>query len=285
MVISAMDELLIHPFSHYIPKLLKIETILKLIYSENASKNFMYRSLLEYDREAFSFLYITENKCILYSQNDPPQTVRFRISQKFSNGHGTIIRLIKLYKKQNIYLIDDIYYYKGKNLQRKYLTERMMYIDDILDNICEDVVFNQINIHGKSEYKSLHTLFEETDKKSFVITPMSIDRSRFIYTIPSKNVLGKYMPQKSTIKKENDLTFESIENKMANISLHEKELSEIYNVTIDNKPNGYLYIKTIDEAIYLYNLFYGSDTDIKNKNRSYELECKFNDNFEGWEMC
>jgi hypothetical protein len=149
-----------------------------------------------------------------------------------------------------VYLINDVYIFSGEPLYEKKLQDRLSIIDDIM----------------LSNYTaSLAQPCAIQIKKYFKIQDIKIMLNDFYASLPykSRGIIFKpfYARFKDTLIEISDFkpltqTFNDIkptENTKAMIQRDNDP--DCYKVIISGKLSGHLYIKNIDESIYLYKLF------------------------------
>jgi len=270
----------------------------------------------------FMTIYNTKKYCIFINKKNDTMTVT---QLKFCDNIflGTLFdgELIKNSEDKWIYLINDIAYYKGKNIITKSFLERQDIIDNILNNeheYCIDTETLYVSKKKYFEYQYIHSLVNKyahyLNYKSSGLYFKNINNfsDNYLFIFPECRSDSKILNNGITISnikmnmEDEDLfkDVEIIENKSEKSSMKlEKTTSrflinptvmpDIYELYCKNTNNtiekySYASVPDIDTSNFLKNIFndtYDINEDIYTKvqnNSAIYVECNYHKLFKKW---
>jgi len=191
---------------------------------------------------------------------------------------GSLFECELIRNKQNNWSISigDIYYLRGKNLNKTVIIDRINEIHNLFTNYYYESPFSEIcpiQIKKYFDYKDIDNCL-----KNFI--PKISYQTRGLYFVPLKNNYSKilYLFPQDKILKNNNLVKKNYKTFRIMKTL-KPDVYELYLKDNDSlSKQGIALVQTIKTSHLLVSLF-------KDKNQHDEVfvNCKFNDNFNKWE--
>lgn len=297
--------------SQYKYKLMEYEIELPLINEKKyyVSPNYNgIHGLLVFIKIKDKFMsFIVDRKTLTYNANQIDYDkvkiipIYIRLTEEIYNG--TIIDGVLLYNNINRmkhFVVNDIYYFRGKNLSSDKITNKMLNIGTYLETIKEDIIMNNITL-------IVNKLYELADIKQLVNS--YIPKSKYNKSIKGLAFYSEYSgvkllflynngshdnendnqvnDDKNTVQKEKTIIIVNKDVQVTTFKMKKTEIVDVYNLYLGEKLSdngkklfkykkiGLAYIPTKECSAYCKNLFGVNDDSIL-------IDCKYDTEKERW---
>jgi hypothetical protein len=241
-------------------------------------------SLSTFGKKFVMFITNYKNKkyCLFINKkNETMSIVQLKFSNEIFEGSLFEGELVKNEDEKWIFLINDVMYYKGKNIVTSDFTKRQEVINDFLENEYE-YDENQGFFLSKKKYYSFHYLQDLVEKymnilnyKSAGLHFKNIDNfcCNYLYIFPENRTDSKIL-QNGTIIDDitNNITKEVHFNKEEHKKFDMKSNNNINTIEDDNLLNDFDEIIADTETVVKRNIMI-KKTD--NQNKLEKIVCKF----------
>ena len=209
---------------------------------------------------------------------------------------GSLFECELIRDKQNNWLISigDIYYLKGKNLNKMIIIDRMNSIHQIFTDNYHGSPFSEIcpiQIKKYFDYKDINDCFENFIPKlpyqirGLYFVPFKTKYSKILYLIPRDKMIqggNQYKKSHETKSQGTKIIGKSIKKNYQTFRIMKTLKPDVYELYLKDNDSlskqGIALVQTIDTSQFLITLF-------KDKGQCDEVyvNCKLDENFNKWE--